>query len=201
MIEPDLLECVASSESLDCNNDESGTVSVIAQGGVIPFEYSINGGPFQPGDVFTGLGVGSYTVTTQDANGCTTVCTIEVLEPEELSCTVSVMDSNDCSVDNGSIEVMPLGGTAPMSYALNGTAPQPGAIFTDLSPGDYNLLVTDANGCTTTCMASIIEPAMPACTIVDVQDATCNLGVDGSCLLYTSPSPRDATLSRMPSSA
>ena len=24
---------------------------------------------------------------------------------------------------------------------------------------------------------------------------------DGSCLLYTSPSPRDATLSRMPSSA
>ena len=28
-----------------------------------------------------------------------------------------------------------------------------------------------------------------------------NVGVDISCLLYTSPSPRDATLSRMPSSA
>ena len=27
------------------------------------------------------------------------------------------------------------------------------------------------------------------------------MGVFGSCLLYTSPSPRDATLSRMPSSA
>ena len=26
-------------------------------------------------------------------------------------------------------------------------------------------------------------------------------GPDGGCLLYTSPSPRDATLSRMPSSA
>ena len=26
-------------------------------------------------------------------------------------------------------------------------------------------------------------------------------GLDGDCLLYTSPSPRDATLSRMPSSA
>ena len=26
-------------------------------------------------------------------------------------------------------------------------------------------------------------------------------GLDSSCLLYTSPSPRDATLSRMPSSA
>ena len=31
----------------------------------------------------------------------------------------------------------------------------------------------------------------------------CNIHLDGlgSCLLYTSPSPRDATLSRMPSSA
>ena len=28
-----------------------------------------------------------------------------------------------------------------------------------------------------------------------------NLEVNGYCLLYTSPSPRDATLSRMPSSA
>ena len=27
------------------------------------------------------------------------------------------------------------------------------------------------------------------------------MGTEGSCLLYTSPSPRDATLSRMPSSA
>ena len=27
------------------------------------------------------------------------------------------------------------------------------------------------------------------------------LGMDGTCLLYTSPSPRDDTLSRMPSSA
>ena len=30
---------------------------------------------------------------------------------------------------------------------------------------------------------------------------TLEFGIDSSCLLYTSPSPRDATLSRMPSSA
>ena len=35
------------------------------------------------------------------------------------------------------------------------------------------------------------------------RDAGCDVSVDrmGNCLLYTSPSPRDATLSRMPSSA
>ena len=45
--------------------------------------------------------------------------------------------------------------------------------------------------------------ALPSAPVVSVVSADC--GVDGSamivCLLYTSPSPRDATLSRMPSSA
>ena len=33
------------------------------------------------------------------------------------------------------------------------------------------------------------------------ENATANIHVNNGCLLYTSPSPRDATLSRMPSSA
>ena len=35
----------------------------------------------------------------------------------------------------------------------------------------------------------------------DYDEAFCNMGMSLDCLLYTSPSPRDATLSRMPSSA
>ena len=35
---------------------------------------------------------------------------------------------------------------------------------------------------------------------LDISDIA-STGVNNSCLLYTSPSPRDATLSRMPSSA
>ena len=35
----------------------------------------------------------------------------------------------------------------------------------------------------------------------DKGDLTCNIALILGCLLYTSPSPRDATLSRMPSSA
>ena len=35
----------------------------------------------------------------------------------------------------------------------------------------------------------------------DIYTANGNTGVSGACLLYTSPSPRDGLLSRMPSSA
>ena len=38
------------------------------------------------------------------------------------------------------------------------------------------------------------------CNLIDIRDIR-ELERDGSCLLYTSPSPRDLDLSRMPSSA
>ena len=40
-------------------------------------------------------------------------------------------------------------------------------------------------------------------TVVDIEESKTDVLHDhqGTCLLYTSPSPRDATLSRMPSSA
>ena len=42
-------------------------------------------------------------------------------------------------------------------------------------------------------------PAAEATPVLDALDAA--IARAGGCLLYTSPSPRDATLSRMPSSA
>ena len=46
----------------------------------------------------------------------------------------------------------------------------------------------------------LVKDGQPSVVMVDVG---VSVGVDGDagCLLYTSPSPRDATLSRMPSSA
>ena len=48
-------------------------------------------------------------------------------------------------------------------------------------------------------LAEIFTPAGQVARLVF--DRACNLLRHGVCLLYTSPSPRDATLSRMPSSA
>ena len=56
------------------------------------------------------------------------------------------------------------------------------------SPGVCNYLITRTWTATDNCGNEGIETQM-----ITVQDTTC--------LLYTSPSPRDATLSRMPSSA
>ena len=46
-------------------------------------------------------------------------------------------------------------------------------------------------------LRSISYPDREGVSLMDISDAAEHIG----CLLYTSPSPRDATLSRMPSSA
>ena len=81
-------------------------------------------------------------------------------------------------------------------------APNTNGVFNNLAAGDYTVVVADANGCVTECSVSITELEDLVCSTVSTTVMDCGLN-DGTitCLLYTSPSPRDATLSRMPSSA
>ena len=61
-----------------------------------------------------------------------------------------------------------------------------------LFPAQYRTLHTDALA-----QASVEEGQ----TLEEFRDSLGETNQLGACLLYTSPSPRDATLSRMPSSA
>ena len=76
----------------------------------------------------------------------------------------------------------PLGRTALMAASEHGF---PGIVAALLAAGAKPEL-TDTRGRTALALACV---------------KLGNMEIPGSCLLYTSPSPRDATLSRMPSSA
>ncbi|HMG15937.1 MAG TPA: gliding motility-associated C-terminal domain-containing protein, partial [Saprospiraceae bacterium] len=72
----------------DCNKI-NGKISVIANGGLAPYLYSINGKPFQPLNEFDGLGEGIYKVQVQDVYGC------------ELESNVSISGQSQYSVSLG----------------------------------------------------------------------------------------------------
>ena len=57
-------------------NDGRASISVI--GGGAPFSYSWSTSPVQTGTSVTGLSIGSYTVTVQDANGCSNFSVINI---------------------------------------------------------------------------------------------------------------------------
>jgi hypothetical protein len=56
-------------------------VKVIPVGGTRPYEFSLNGNPYQTNSAFTELSAGTYLITVRDSNGCifTDSVTIEEL--------------------------------------------------------------------------------------------------------------------------
>jgi subtilisin-like proprotein convertase family protein len=68
----------------------NSTVVCIATGGTIPYRYSLNGGPFQNAATFSNVVDGTYTVTVQDARGCTDTFEIIVISTVDPAVTWGV---------------------------------------------------------------------------------------------------------------
>ncbi|MBO9583149.1 MAG: T9SS type A sorting domain-containing protein [Flavobacterium sp.] len=69
--EPNLISFTATS--IDACNGNNGNITIIANGGTKPYQYSISEGrDFQNSNIFNNLSAGNYTVMVRDANGCIT---------------------------------------------------------------------------------------------------------------------------------
>ncbi|QEC68464.1 T9SS type A sorting domain-containing protein [Panacibacter ginsenosidivorans] len=127
--------------------DGSGTV--INQGGIGPFEYSINNEDFQSGNVFTKLPENEYTVVVKDSRGCETSASTNIRRNSQLALEVSsLIPVSSCKNSNGEIKVMASGGGGAYQFCVNGQPFKGSSTFTDLSVGQYTITVKDWRGCT-----------------------------------------------------
>ena len=133
----------------------TGTVTVNVSGGVGPYQYSIDGGPLQASNVFTGLTAGSHTIFAQDAGGCNNTITITVASVSSLPSTNVVTTTSCPGINNGTITVTPTAGVAPYTYSLNGGPSQVSNTFAGLAPGAYTIIFTDNLGCTGTLSVNV----------------------------------------------
>ena len=77
-----------------------------------------------------------------DANGCIlNLGPYIIAEPAPLALAVSTTDATGPNTPDGSATATATGGTAPYSYAWSGGG------NSNLLPGNYSVVVTDANGC------------------------------------------------------
>jgi len=161
-------------------NGGTGTITVTGIGGVTPYEYSINGSPWQPGNIFTSLVAGTYTTSIRDANNCLNTCEIIITEPSVLSCTLSKTDLTDCNIIDGTITVIGTGGTGSYEYSLDGSAYQTSNSFTGLMAGAHVVTIRDGNNCISQCEAILTAPEAPMCTINNVINIACMGAATGS---------------------
>ncbi len=158
LTEPTLLVVAPAETPSTCSNS-NGIITITANGATPAYQYSLNGGAFQVSNVFNGLAAGNYSVTVEDANGCQTTEPITVTDlPSPVVSNVAVVDAACYDSDDGSVTVSVNGGTAPLTYSMNGGPSQPNGIFNNLVDGNYTVIVTDANGCTATANAVVNEP-------------------------------------------
>ena len=161
----------ATSTPAACSN-VNGTIKATGAGGVVPLQYSINGGAYQSGNIFTGLAAGVYTISVKDFTGCTGIVSVTVASTNGPAVT-AIAVSSSCNASNGSITATANGGMPAYQYSIDGFTFQGSNIFTGLTAGNYVVYAKDALGCFAAFAIVVTNTAGPLVTAVSTA-ASCS---------------------------
>ena len=123
----------------------------------------------------TGLAAGDYDLTVTDANGCVLPVTITVGQTANTLAQTNAVTLAGCGVNNGAIDLTVTGGVGALTYAWTG----PGGFtattedITALAAGNYDVTITDANGCTLTATIAVGNVNSTLAQTHVTTDATC----------------------------
>ncbi|MEL6671453.1 MAG: T9SS type A sorting domain-containing protein [Bacteroidota bacterium] len=132
-------------ENTSCKGTQDGSATLYVAGGKKPYAYQWLHG--ETTATANGLAPASYSVTVEDANGCkTALYSTQVKEPSVAE-VKSVVSSPDDGSGNGSVTIEVSGGTPPYNFDWKSLPNQRGATAENLSPGTYEVSITDANDC------------------------------------------------------
>jgi hypothetical protein len=158
--------------NVSCNGASDGSIDLSASGGADCLAYSYAWSNGATTEDVSGLTAGTYSVTVTDANGCFSVSTFTLTEPDEQLITGVTAKVYACGYNiscngesDGEVTTSWTGGadclgatvtlTGPMTATGTGSSP---VTITGLIAGTYTVTVVDANGCTTTSSITLTEP-------------------------------------------
>ena len=150
-----------------------GSATVNFNGGQAPISFQWDDPLGQTTQTATGLSVGVYTVLAIDALGCEMRDTVIIDSLGESPSLTMQSDSVSCfGYSDGVAVVQSLGGVLPVTYQWNDPLNQLADSAFGLSAGIYNVVVSDAFGCSTMDSVEVNSPAL--LTIAEtVADETC----------------------------
>jgi len=185
---PSLISAAITStnSNLLCFGDTNATVSAIAvTGGQGVYQYILNtydasgttivsssGG--QVGSLFTGLGVGIYSITITDGWNCDfTTNTVTVTQPSPIVASLSLTDTLSCTT-LAEVTITATGGTPPYSYSTDGVNFTSTTTYI-VGAGTYQYYVTDANNCTAVLTNQVTIAPIPVLNLnLNLSSATVN---------------------------
>ncbi|WP_417940287.1 T9SS type A sorting domain-containing protein [Flavobacterium sp. RS13.1] len=185
--EPPLLETVIAVQNVIlCNGDKNGSLKPTTTGGFLKpgdsymYQWFENGNPtaLTSTPILNGIGKGSYFVIATDSNGNQATSPIlAVTEPAVLTNSLTSDYALCGDFNDWTINVTPSGGTQPYTYVWNTGAKT--ASIQNVPPGNYSVLISDSNGCTTTKTITLTAPAHLDAT-ANTKIPTCYGGSDAT---------------------
>ncbi|QLG45278.1 T9SS type B sorting domain-containing protein [Costertonia aggregata] len=191
-VAPLVIDIDDSAAIVNCTDETTATIIANVTGGLGNYSYELfrdaaltdlAAGPQVADNVFDNLGAGSYYVRVTSVD-CIEVSREVVIEnPDPLTIVREEFTNVTCNAANdGTISVEVAGGTGEILYAITPTLNRFDAenTFTDLEPGDYEVIAQDERGCFVLFSFTIDEPSPIDAQATTVLPEVCAGSEDGS---------------------
>ncbi len=132
-------------KDISCFGAADGTITTNLVNASSNFSYRWSSGETEPN--LENRTAGWYTLAVQDPNGCTHQDSTEIIEPTEFFAETMVDPITCPGEGDGRLTILPIGGTAPYLYSLDGNRYSPDNTYKNLLPGNYEPAIRDANDC------------------------------------------------------
>ena len=168
-----VLAASATSSAVSCFGGSNGTATVIATGGTAPYNFN-----WQPtnsnNSMVSGLVFGTYTILATDSKNCTTSTTVLVSQPtQSITLTTNSAPTICFGGSDGTATVTAIGGNGSYTYSWSPTTATT-SIIVGLSPGNYNVTVSDVKNCQSNTSVIISTPSPLNSSLTHI-DAACGL--------------------------
>ncbi|MEZ4936877.1 MAG: hypothetical protein R2799_04720 [Crocinitomicaceae bacterium] len=180
---PDITIAHTFSDAL-CYGECNAEIYVDVTGGTPPFQSSsnfINFGPtFNQFDTLYNICNGVVQVTIKDNNGCLKNIGLNISQPDSLFANFTITEASCFGACDGGLQINAIGGTAPYQYSIdNGGTIGVISNFNPICADEYDIVLSDANGCLFTTEIDVTEPLEFEVNLVDTFQATCGNGNGG----------------------
>ncbi len=165
----ELITSVSNQTDVTCHGDSDGTIDVTTEGGTPGYSFNWNNGATTE-DVMN-LPGGSFTLIVTDDNGCFKEITAEIVDPDAVEGEIEMSEEN-CGRNDATITAIGSGGTGALTYSYGPSTNQTG-VFTNVSAGDYDFVITDGNNCSWTLPITVDEIPNPDLEIFPADELDC----------------------------
>lgn len=140
--------------AVSCFGSSDSDVDLTINGGVSTFSTLWSNGTIT--EDLNNIGAGSYEALVTDLNGCMDSITVSINQPDSINLKYTALNISCNGYNNGNINLTVVGGVPTFGYLWN--TGQTTEDLGSLIAGNYNVVVTDLNGCKDSIQITLTEP-------------------------------------------